>query len=95
MIKSAKIKMTGKLSLLSQLGSAFNCVTFCLQSLQVKFLKPLQVMFFLYLLTGKDIIAILSTGFGKPLLFQHLLDFLPVKVDKNIAIVLCPLSAAG
>ena len=41
---------------------------------------------FEYLLKGKDIVAVLPTGFGfgKSLLFQLLLDFVPVKADNNI-----------
>ena len=39
---------------------------------------------FEYLLKGKDIVAVLATGFGKSLLFQLLPDFVPVKVDNNI-----------
>jgi len=31
----------------------------------------------------------LPAGFGKSLLFQLLPDFLPVKVDKDIVIVVC------
>ena len=40
--------------------------------------------FFEYLLKGKDIVAVLPTGFSKSLLFQLLPDFLPVKTDNNI-----------
>ena len=39
---------------------------------------------FEYLLKGKDIVAVLPTGFGKSLLFQFLPDFVPVKADNNI-----------
>ena len=46
-------------------------------------LKPLQVKWF-DLPKGKDIVAVLPTSFGKSLLFQRLLDFLPVKADNNI-----------
>ena len=73
--------------MLSQLGSAFNrsnFPSFCL--------KPLQVRCFEYILKGKDIVAILPTGFGKSLLFQLLPDFLPVKANSNIVIVVCPLN---
>ena len=38
-----------------------------------------------------DVIAVLPTGFGKSLLFQLLPDFLPVKGEKNIVLVVCPL----
>ena len=72
-------------SLLSRLGVALNCrkfPPFCL--------KPLQVKFFEYVLKGQDVIAVLPTGFGKSLLFQLLPDFLPVKGDKNIVLVVCP-----
>ena len=51
--------------MLSRLGSAFNRCTFpsfCL--------KPLQVKCFEYLLKGKDIVAVLHSGFGKSLLFS-------------------------
>ena len=76
------------ISVLSRLGSAFNRCnfpSFCL--------KPLQVKCFECLLKGQDIIAVLPTGFGKSLLFQLLPDFLPVKADKNIVIVVCPLNS--
>lgn len=80
--------MVEKLSVLSRLGYAFNRCnfpSFCL--------KPLQVKCFDYLLKGKDIVVVLPTGFGKSLLFQLLPDFLPVKADKNIVIVVCPLNS--
>ena len=38
---------------------------------------------FEYLLKGKDIVAVLPTGFGKSLLFQLLPDIVPVKADNN------------
>ncbi len=75
-------------NLLSRLGVALNCrkfPPFCL--------KPLQVKFFEYVLKGQDVIAVLPTGFGKSLLFQLLPDFLPVKGDKNIVLVVCPLNS--
>ena len=40
-----------------------------------------------------DVIAVLPTGFGKSLLFQLLPDFLPVKGEKNIVLVVCPLNS--
>ena len=76
------------ISVLSRLGSAFNRCnfpSFCL--------KPLQVKYFECLLKGQDIIAVLPIGFGKSLLFQLLPDFLPVKADKNIVIVVRPLNS--
>ena len=57
--------MAEKLSVLSRLGYAFNRCnfpSFCL--------KPLQVKCFEYLLKGKDIVAVLTTGFGKSLLLM-------------------------
>ena len=48
---------------------------------------------FEYILKGKDIVAVLPTGFGKSLLFQLLPDFLPVKANSNIVIVVCPLNS--
>ena len=68
---------------LSRLGSAFN--RSCLKALQVKCFE--------YILKGKDVVAVLPTGFGKSLLFQLLTDFLPVKADSNIVIVVCPLNS--
>lgn len=76
------------LSVISRLGIALNRCnfpSFCL--------KPLQVKCFEYLLKGYDIIAVLPTGFGKSLLFQLLPNFLPVKADKNVVIVVCPLNS--
>ena len=77
-----------KLSVLSQLGLAlnrYNFPSFCL--------KPLQVKCFEYLLKGQDVVAVLPTGFGKSLLFQLLPDFLPLKANQNIVIVVCPLNS--
>ena len=48
---------------------------------------------FEYLLKGKDVFAVLPTGFGKSLLFQLLPDIFPVKADKNIVIVVGPLNS--
>ena len=48
---------------------------------------------FEYLLNGSDVIAVLPTGFGKSLLFQLLPNFLPLKADKNVVIVVCPLNS--
>lgn len=76
------------LSVLSRLGLALNRLnfpSFCLKPLQVKCLE--------YLLKGFDVIAVLPTGFGKSLLFQLLPDFLPVKSEKNIVLVVCPLNS--
>ena len=77
-----------KLPVLYRLGLALNRCnfrSFCF--------KPLQVKCFEYLLKGQDVVAVLPTGFGKSLLFQVLPDFLPVKADKNIVIVVCPLNS--
>ena len=76
------------LSVISRLGLAINRCnfsSFCI--------KPLQVKCFEYLLNGYDVIAVLPTGFGKSLLFQLLPNFLPVKADKNVVIVVCPLNS--
>ena len=56
-------------------------------------LKPLQVKFFEHTLKGLDVIAVLPTGFAKSLLFQLLPDFLPVKGEKNIVLIVCPLNS--
>ena len=61
------------MSVPSRLGSAFNRCNFPLFCL-----KPLQAKCFEYLLKGKDVVAVLPTGFDKSLLFQLLPDFLPV-----------------
>ena len=77
-----------EISVLKRLGSALNRCSFpsfCL--------KPLQVKCFEHLLKGQGVVAVLPTGFGKSLLFQLLPDFLPVKADKNIVIVVCPLNS--
>ena len=72
---------------LRRLGLAFNSgnFPFCLKALQVKC--------FDYILKGYDVVAVLPTGFGKSLLFQLLPNLLPIKADKNIVIVVCPLNA--
>ena len=62
--------MAEKLSVLSRLPSAFNRCnfpSFCLKTLQVKCFGCLP--------KGKDIVAVVATGFGKSLLFQ-LTEFL-------------------
>ena len=42
------------------------------------------------LLKGRDIVAVLPTGFGKSLLFQLLPDFVPVnEAGNNIDSILC------
>jgi superfamily II DNA or RNA helicase len=56
-------------------------------------LKPLQVKCFEYLLRGDDVVAVFPTGFGKSILFQLLPKLFPVKTDKNIVIVVCPLNS--
>ena len=57
-------------------------------------LKPKQVQSFEYLLQRFDALSILSTGFGKSLVFQLLPDFLPVKSCQNIiVIVVCRLTS--
>ena len=71
--------MEEELSVLSRFGSAFNRCDFPLFCL-----KPLQAKSFEYLLKGKDVVAVLSTRFGKSLLFQLLPDFLPVKTATMI-----------
>ena len=45
------------------------------------------------MLNCQDVIAVLPTGFGKSLLFQLLPEFLPVKGEKNIVFVVCPLNS--
>ena len=64
--------------MLVRLGSALNRCNF-----PSFCMKPLQVKCF----------ECLPAGFGKSLLFQLLPDFLPVKVDTDIVIVVCPLSS--
>ena len=90
---------THKLFVLSRLGLALNRLkspSFCL--------KPLQVQCFKHMFNCHDVIAVLPTGFGKSLLFQLLpSSFLlpsfllpssfPVKGEKNIVLVVCPLNS--
>ena len=82
------VEALSAISVLSRLGSAFNRCNF-----QPFCLKSLQVKCFECLLKCQDIIAVLPTGFGKSLMFQLLPDFLSVKADKNIVIVVCPLNS--
>ena len=77
---------SGLLSALHRLQIALNVCNFPSHCL-----KPLQVKCFEYLLRGDDVVAVFPTGFGKSILFQILPKFLPVKADKNIVIVVCPL----
>ena len=79
---------THKLFVLSWLGLALNRLkfpSFCLKLLQVKCFE--------HVFNCHDVIAVLPTGFGKSLLFQLLPDFLPVKGEKNIVLVVCPLNS--
>ena len=54
-------------------------------------LKVKQVQCFESLVTGHDVVCVLSTGYGKSLLFHLLPQLLPVKSTNNIVIVVCPL----
>ncbi|XP_057299493.1 uncharacterized protein LOC130630113 [Hydractinia symbiolongicarpus] len=56
-------------------------------------LKPKQVQCFEALLKGRDVVAVLPTGYGKSLIFQILPDVMPQKSTRNIVIVVCPLSS--
>ncbi|XP_057302688.1 ATP-dependent DNA helicase Q1-like [Hydractinia symbiolongicarpus] len=56
-------------------------------------LKPKQVQCFKALLKGRDVVAVLPTGYGKSLIFQLLPDVIPQKSTRNIVIVVCPLSS--
>ena len=67
-----------EISVLVRLGSALNRCNF-----PSFCMKPLQVECF----------ECLPTGFGKSLLFQLLPDFLPVKADKNIVIIVSPFNS--
>ena len=53
------------------------------ETVSLSLFKPLQVKCFEYFLKGKDIVAVLPTGFGNSLLLHLLPDFLPVKVDND------------
>ena len=64
--------------MLVRLGSALNRCNF-----PSFCMEPLQVECF----------ECLPTGFGKSLLFQLLPDFLPVKADKNIVIIVSPFNS--
>lgn len=59
------------------------------------YLKPKQVQCFEAMLDGKDVIAVLPTGFGKSFLFQVLPDFLGrfTKNEKGFVIVVVPLNS--
>lgn len=58
-------------------------------------LKPKQVFCLENLFLGKDVIAVLPTGFGKSYLFHALPDLFPEKLPgaNNIVLVLCPLNS--
>ncbi|XP_057308214.1 uncharacterized protein LOC130646094 [Hydractinia symbiolongicarpus] len=57
------------------------------------YLKPKQVQCFEALLKGRDVVAVLPTGYGKSLIFQLLPDVIPQKSTRNIVIVVCLLSS--
>jgi len=48
---------------------------------------------FEYMLEGQDVIGVLPTRFGKSILFHLLPHFIPVKTNKNIVLVVCPLNS--
>ncbi|XP_057299470.1 ATP-dependent DNA helicase Q1-like [Hydractinia symbiolongicarpus] len=56
-------------------------------------LKPKQVQCFEALLKGRDVVAVLPTGYEKSLIIQLLPDVIPQKSTRNIVIVVCPLSS--
>ena len=60
-------------------------VSFCLKPLQVKCLHEARL--------GRDVMAVLPTGYGKSLVFQLLPFVLPTKRSRNIVIVVAPLTS--
>ena len=54
------------------------------------FLKPKQVAYLDFLYHGRDVVAVLPTGFGKSLIYQVLPFLFPVKDKSNIVIVVKP-----
>ncbi|XP_057297603.1 ATP-dependent DNA helicase RecQ-like [Hydractinia symbiolongicarpus] len=56
-------------------------------------LKPEQVICLEALLKGNDVVAVLPTGFGKSIIFYLLADLFPVKNEKNIVLVISPLTS--
>ena len=78
----------GLLSRLGMVLSHRNSLRFGLKPV-----KPLQVKFFEHALKGLDEIAVIPTDFCKSLLFQLFPDFLPVKGEENIVLVVCPLNS--
>jgi superfamily II DNA helicase RecQ len=55
--------------------------------------KPQQIQCWKHLLDGKDVIAILPTGFGKSAVFQLLSRILPTQDRQNIVVVVSPLNS--
>ena len=75
----------------------FNRIQYSLDKLSRKniniFPKVKQYVVFDHLLNGKDVMAVLPTGFGKSLLFQLLPDIIPIKSKNNIVVVVSPLNS--
>ena len=70
--------------------------TFAAKSLGYKKLRDLQMEVILSLVMGKDVFAILPTGYGKSLCYASLpllLDHLYQPTEKSIVIVVTPLTA--
>ena len=58
-------------------------------------LKVKQMTCLYDLLFGRDVLAILPTGFGKSIIFHLLPDFLSLKNKNNIVIVVSPLNSCA
>ena len=73
----------------------FSRIQFSLESTNYGYfiLKPKQVTCLENLLNGRDVLAVLPTGFGKSLLFHLLPTFLPIKSVLNIILVVTPLNS--
>ncbi|XP_057292020.1 ATP-dependent DNA helicase RecQ-like [Hydractinia symbiolongicarpus] len=69
-------------------------ISFALNNYIFQFcLKPKQAICLEALLKGNDVVAVLPTGFGKSIIFHLLADLFPVKNEKNIVLVISPLTS--
>ena len=94
-IRSHSINKTWKMAGTLEFLSVLRRVGFSLSNGNFSSLnfKPLEVKCFESILKGQGVVGVLPTGFGKPMLFHLLPQFIPVKKTKNIVIMAYPLDS--
>ena len=82
--------MTTSMDVLEKVNCAFSSIGGCSFNL-----KPKQLMVMESLIAGRDVIAILPTGYGKSMTFQVLSRLLTrrSRIGENITIIIAPLNS--